>query len=68
MSKQQTVHWRKQYALDNFFNIMICCMTIVLVLLDEKYCPRFIIAIPAFVGFFINLSASNYFDTKRFKK
>ena len=59
----EKVNWKKQYKLDNIFNVVIFIMCLILMLLDHSE----ICLIPILAGLFINISASGYFDSKKFE-
>jgi|GEM_PF-6240363 len=59
----EKVNWRKQYRLDNIFNIVILVMSLLSVLLGYKDASLILIGI----GLFVNFAASRFFDKKKFE-
>jgi len=57
------INWRKQYQLDNIFNIVILIMCLALVLFEYYI----VCLLPIIVGLFINISASGFFDGRKYK-
>jgi hypothetical protein len=63
LDKMEKVNWRKQYKLDNIFNLVILIMCLVLIFLEEsKIC-----LVPIGVGLFVNISAYGYFNAKKYE-
>lgn len=60
----EKVNWRKEYWIDNLFNIIIGIMCIVIICLDVS---KYIVIGPILVSLFINVSAKGFFNKNKFK-
>lgn len=68
----EKVNWRKEYKVDNIFNITMFILSLmVLVLFELKKISvtelKITLGIIIVIGLFINISARGFFNTKKFK-
>jgi len=62
--KMVKVNWRKEYLLDNIFNIFIGIMGVVILCIDVS---KYMLLIPILSGLYINLSAFGFFNGDKYE-
>jgi hypothetical protein len=62
--KKEKVNWKNEYLCDNIMNVVIGIMTIVILCLDVN---KYILFIPILSALYVNISASGFFNNKKFE-